>query len=426
MTWQPLLALPARLLAPLLLLLLALLLSGTHYWLELSQIGKVVETRMTQSLRERLGLEQTRLESRLGRGDRAVVRRLVSGLALHEGVSDAWLVDGEGRVVAALARQELERPLAEALAGQTPPLRQAALAALREKNAAIQIVAIAGEPVLFGHLPIRPNHHLLVRVDLTRSLAAGVHEAQGELWREVATIMLLAALMAALLHMLWFRRVTELTATVAALGTGQLDARARLKGRDELAEIGAAIDRMAGELQRHHGRLQQLSTLIEHSPVVAIIWRSAPGWPVSLVSENIRQWGYGRDELLSGRLNYADLIHPDDLPRIEADVAAHIAAGPDEYRQEYRLRHADGHWLWIADRTWLTRDASGAVTQIEGVLLDVSEQHRLEETQRQQGESLRQQNVELERFNRAMVGRELEMIRLKEQVAELVRQARQS
>ncbi|MDO9243845.1 MAG: hypothetical protein Q7U32_08570, partial [Rhodocyclaceae bacterium] len=79
-----------------------------------------------------------------------------------------------------------------------------------------------------------------------------------------------------------------------------------------------------------------------------------------------------------------------------------------------------------ADRTWLTRDASGAVTQIEGVLLDVSEQHRLEETQRQQGESLRQQNVELERFNRAMVGRELEMIRLKEQVAELARQARQS
>lgn len=408
------------------LLLLAFLFSGAHYWVELSRIGKEVEMQMTHSMRERLGVEQSRLETQIGQGNLLWVRRLVSGLALHEGVSHAWLVDDAGRVVAALSRQELDRPLNEVLAGQTPPLRQVALDALRQKSVGIHLHSIAGESVLLGYLPIRPNHHLLLRVDQTHSLAAGVHEAQGELWREVATILLLAALMAALLHMLWFRRVTRLTATVAALGAGQLDARARLKGRDELAEIGAAIDRMAGELQRHHGRLQQLSTLIEHSPVVAIVWRSAPGWPVSFVSENIRQWGYGRDELLAGQLHYADLIHPDDLPRIEADVAAHLAAGPDEYHQEYRLRHADGHWLWIADRTWLTRDASGAVTQIEGVLLDISEQHRLEETQRQQGESLRQQNAELERFNHAMVGRELEMIRLKEQVAELSRQARQS
>lgn len=423
MTWQPLLALPARLLAPLLLLLLAFLLSGAHYWVELSRIGEVAETQMTQSLRERLGLEQTRLETRLGQGDRAVVRRLVSGLVLHEGVSHAWLVDGAGHVVAALARQELERPLAEALAGQTPPLRQAALAAVRENNAAILIVPIADEPVLLGHLPIRPNHHLLVRVDLTHALAARVHGAQGGLWREVATFMLLAALMAALLHMLWFRRVGQLTATVAALGAGRLDARTELTGRDELAEIGAAIDRMAGELQQHHGQLLQLSTLIEHSPVVAIAWRNEPGWPVSFVSANISQWGYRREELLSGQLKYVDIIHPDDLPCIKAEVAAHLADGPNEYRQEYRLRHADGHWLWIADRTWLSRDASGAVTGISGVLIDISEQHRLEEEQREQSKILREKNAELERFNRAMIGRELDMIRLKEQIKELTRQS---
>ena len=65
MTWQPLLALPARLLAPLLLLLLAFLLSGGHYWVELSRIGKEVEMQMTQSMRERLGVEQSRLETQI-------------------------------------------------------------------------------------------------------------------------------------------------------------------------------------------------------------------------------------------------------------------------------------------------------------------------------------------------------------------------
>jgi len=426
MSWQPLLALPARLLAPLLLMLLALLLSGAHYLIEVHKLGAAAETQAAQRLRERLGVEQTRLETRLGQGNLLRVRGLVSGLALHEGVSHGWLVDGEGRVVGALARQELGRPLAEALAGQSPLLRQAALDAVAEQHAAIQIIPIAGEPTLLGSVRIQPNHHLLLRVDLTHSLAMGRYEARSELWREVATFLLLSALMAALLHVLWFRRVGLLTATVAGLGAGRLDARARLNGRDELAEIGAAIDRMADEMQRHHGQLQQLSTLIEHSPVVAIAWRNAPGWPVSFVSENVSQWGYRRDELLSGRLNYAELIHPDDLPRIEADVAAHVAEGPDEYRQEYRLRHADGHWLWIADRTWLTRDASGALTQIEGVLLDISEQHRLEEAARQQSENLRQQNAELERFNRAMVGRELEMIRLKEQLAALSRREEKS
>ncbi|MDO8958605.1 MAG: PAS domain-containing protein [Rhodocyclaceae bacterium] len=426
MSWQPLLALPARLLAPLLLLLLALLLSGAHYLIEVHKLGAAAETQAAQRLRDRLGVEQTRLETQLGQGNLLEVRRLVPGLALHEGVSHGWLVDGEGRVVAALARLELGRPLAEALAGQTPPLRQAALDAVGEKHAAIQIVPIAGEPALLGSVRIQPNHHLLLRVDLTHSLATGRHEARGELWREVATFMLLSALMALLLHVLWFSRVGLLTATVAELGAGRLDARARLAGRDELAEIGAAIDRMAEEMQRHHGQLQRLSTLIAHSPVVAIAWQNAPGWPVSFVSENIRQWGYGRDELLSGRLHYATLIHPDDLPRIEADVAAHLAAGPDVYRQKYRLRHADGHWLWIVDRTWLTRDVGGAVTAIEGVLVDISEQHRLEEAERQQSESLRQQNAELERFNRAMVGRELDMVRLKEQLAALSRRVEKS
>lgn len=47
-----------------------------------------------------------------------------------------------------------------------------------------------------------------------------------------------------------------------------------------------------------------LTALINRSPVIAIEWRNAPGWPVSFVSESIAQWGYERDDLLSGRLRY--------------------------------------------------------------------------------------------------------------------------
>jgi len=47
------------------------------------------------------------------------------------------------------------------------------------------------------------------------------------------------------------------------------------------------------------------------------------------------------------------------------------------------------------------------------------ELHAVEETLRSQAEELRNRNAELERFNRAMVGRELDMIALKRQVNDL-------
>lgn len=116
----------------------------------------------------------------------------------------------------------------------------------------------------------------------------------------------------------------------------------------------------------------RITALINRSPVVAIEWRNQPGWPVAFVSDGIAQWGYDRDDFLSSRIQYADLIHADDRPRIEHDVAEHLANGPDDYRQEYRIRTASGTWVWLDDRTWLTRDERGAVTDIHGVLLDIT------------------------------------------------------
>jgi diguanylate cyclase (GGDEF)-like protein/PAS domain S-box-containing protein len=123
-----------------------------------------------------------------------------------------------------------------------------------------------------------------------------------------------------------------------------------------------------------HERLLQL---LEHSPAVAIIWRTIPGWPVQFVSRSIESWGYRREELLSGNLLYVDLVHPDDLDRVNAEIAGYFAHGPDTYTQEYRLRRADGHWLWIEDYTWLKRNEDGDVVAAYGFLWDVTDRHQL-------------------------------------------------
>ncbi|WP_051074937.1 PAS domain S-box protein [Thioalkalivibrio sp. ALJ16] len=123
---------------------------------------------------------------------------------------------------------------------------------------------------------------------------------------------------------------------------------------------------------------RRLTGIMERSPVVAIEWATTPGWPVTFVSPNIGRWGLDRRALLGGEVRYADLIHPDDIDRIVTDVATHIDQGPDRYTQIYRLRGGEGGWIWLEDRTWLTRDEGGRVTRIHGLLLDVTERLRAE------------------------------------------------
>ncbi|STQ89556.1 PAS domain-containing protein [Iodobacter fluviatilis] len=54
-----------------------------------------------------------------------------------------------------------------------------------------------------------------------------------------------------------------------------------------------------------------------------------------------------------------------------------------------------------------------------GLILDITERKSVEQTLTQQSEELRQRNAELERFNAAMVDRELDMIELKRQIKAL-------
>lgn len=57
-----------------------------------------------------------------------------------------------------------------------------------------------------------------------------------------------------------------------------------------------------------------------------------------------------------------------------------------------------------------------------GVILDVTTGKNAEDALQRQAEELRRRNAELERFNQAMVGRELDMIRLKQEVNTLARE----
>jgi PAS domain S-box-containing protein len=111
--------------------------------------------------------------------------------------------------------------------------------------------------------------------------------------------------------------------------------------------------------------------------VAIFSWRADEGWPVEFVSPNVRAViGYDADDFLSGRVVYAQAIHPDDLARVTREVAEHSAA-PDPVfeHEEYRVIDPEGHARWVRDLTAIIRDDDGRITHFIGYILESTVRH---------------------------------------------------
>eukprot|EP01133_Synstelium_polycarpum_P008732 gene8732-10253_t len=76
-------------------------------------------------------------------------------------------------------------------------------------------------------------------------------------------------------------------------------------------------------------------------------------------------------------------LHPDDLPLLKRALVEHLKGRSEDYLVEYRVRHGDGHWVWIQDRgRAVERSAGGRVTRMLGTRRDISAGKVLEEQQR--------------------------------------------
>ena len=69
----------------------------------------------------------------------------------------------------------------------------------------------------------------------------------------------------------------------------------------------------------------------------------------------------------------ANVIHPDDIPRFEAEVARHLLQKKPAFFQEYRLRTANAEFRWVEDRTVAIFDDDGSITHYQGIVLDTTE-----------------------------------------------------
>ncbi|QDU38060.1 Phosphoserine phosphatase RsbU [Maioricimonas rarisocia] len=91
--------------------------------------------------------------------------------------------------------------------------------------------------------------------------------------------------------------------------------------------------------------------------------------------------GYRRDELPTGLAGWLELIHPED--RHDAERAAEeVLADQSAAHLTYRVRRADGTWVWIRDDASFVADADGRLVRMIGTLREVPVDQEFDELSR--------------------------------------------
>lgn len=83
--------------------------------------------------------------------------------------------------------------------------------------------------------------------------------------------------------------------------------------------------------------------------------------------------GYADQEFKPGYEKWRELIHPDDIERVENAFSDYIEGKTDNYDVEYQIRKKSGDYLWIQDQCNIVGDSQDrSKSRIIGVVRDIS------------------------------------------------------
>src|SRR5436305_13154354 len=143
------------------------------------------------------------------------------------------------------------------------------------------------------------------------------------------------------------------------------------------------IDDLRQAEQQLRERERQLDSLMGHLPGLAYRALADEHWTVLFASKGIEDLtGYPADEFSSRRLNYADLLLPEDRPATREAVFTALRERR-MYEAEHRIRHKDGSIRWIWARGHGVFAPEGSLRFIEGFNQDITRQRRTEEALRE-------------------------------------------
>ncbi|MCW8930618.1 MAG: diguanylate cyclase [Gammaproteobacteria bacterium] len=151
-----------------------------------------------------------------------------------------------------------------------------------------------------------------------------------------------------------------------------------------------AIDKTLMELENiiYHDDLTFANEIINSSSAIAFLWQNKNTWPVQFVSENVvNLLGYTANDFITNKINYTDLIHPEDLDQVISEMVTDKRTNKFKHNP-YRLITKSGTIKWVDDSSSIVRDEQGKITHYQGIIIDVTERELAKQKMFKEQESL--------------------------------------
>ena len=122
---------------------------------------------------------------------------------------------------------------------------------------------------------------------------------------------------------------------------------------------------------------EQLSIILKSLPIVCYIGKAEEDYGATYITHNVKAiTGFEQTDFTSKPSFWANRVHPEDAPKIFADLPQIFEKGYHEH--QYRWQVADGSYKWFYDYTRLMKSSDGK-NYIIGMMQDITERKRAEE-----------------------------------------------
>lgn len=136
-------------------------------------------------------------------------------------------------------------------------------------------------------------------------------------------------------------------------------------------------------------REDEYGLLLSTLPGMAYRCSVGAPWTLHYVSPGVRfVTSVDRQDLLSGRIPWASLIHCEDLTRVEDEVSRAVSER-SHFTPTYRLLDPDRGERWVVERGKAVYDEEGKATALIGFISDITEQKQVEDRLRKSEEHFR-------------------------------------
>ena len=148
--------------------------------------------------------------------------------------------------------------------------------------------------------------------------------------------------------------------------------------------LGIAID-ISTQLQVSRAlqdNEQRLRSMISNLPGAVYRCRNDGSWSILHISDEIeRLTGYPASDFTTQQRSLSSIILPSDLP-VTRTVQNSLADG-EVFAVNYRIRHADGHTVWLSEKGRGAYAETGELLWLDGFLWDISANVAAEQERRE-------------------------------------------